>query len=44
MFPSMMGQFREVNTEFRASREQQEGIEYLWRQEEEGRKSLSGTI
>lgn len=37
MFP-LMSQFGEGYTDFRESREQQEGTEYLWGQEEGGRK------
>lgn len=36
-----MGQFGEENTEFRASRKQKEGIEYLWGQEEGSRERRS---
>lgn len=41
LFPLVTGQFGEENTEFRASREQKEGIEYLWGHKEGSRKRRS---
>lgn len=41
MFLSIMDQLREGNEGFRASREQQEGIEYLRVQEDRSRKVKS---